>query len=178
MRNVKILLLLSWLGFTANSCKFLSGNKGCENFEDSVPPFLIRFSLGVAGDSTGANYFEVNEGYTYQNFRVYDQNWQPAFWNASKVTWDQLGYSVPIENYIHYADDLSGKPYGVDIKKNFYMVFSRDSTNLDIDPLSLEYNVANECRNQNYFRAYYNEEMVYSENFTLSSSFLLPVKKK
>jgi hypothetical protein len=154
MKNLKIFCLLAPAWLVVGSCRdgvsIFSGQK-CKRVCQCSTGW-VRF--GVA-DAQGRDYFEQHPDLAnYNKFMVYDENWNYAPLNDNGATWEVLKKKNFVnEHYIIYHQMFD--PFGIDMKKTFYVKFDQD-----IDTLRLEYNVKNECMHMNYMRIYLNENEI------------------
>ena len=148
-------------------------NRKCERICNCTDGW-VRF--GVI-DAQGKDYFEQNPDLAnYEKFMVYDEDWNYAPLDDSGNDWSFLkGTSFVNTNYIVYHQRI--EPYGVDAKKTFYVKFDQD-----IDTLSLEYKVKNECLHMNYMRIYLNGNEVIptrgSNGEQKDPNYIFPYRKK
>jgi hypothetical protein len=109
----------------------------------------------IIRDRDGKNYFETHPNITWENFMIYDENWDYAKWN--EFSYENFANSdayILFEGF--YIDfDYPREPYRVDRVKTFYFKYDTD-----IDTLRIEYKPRNECRHLDYLRIFYNDEFI------------------
>jgi hypothetical protein len=158
MKKLKIYCVLALAWLIVGSCRPDQNIFGkCKNV-DSFQYCEIKFSI-VTPDRE--DYFAKNPDLNWQNFMVYDENWDYAKSNGNSWELKKQGYFISNELYLDYASIWDA--YGKDEVKTFYFKY-----NQDIDTMRVEYKIKNECTHREYIRVYYNQELLVDQKTNLT----------